>query len=146
MLRFVEANLVELHSRIFLKFRLENLPEDDGDVFRSRNHTLEKRNVMVQALVVDLVDDFGEDNVLELLEIHHHTGLGWNRTANGDLESIVMAVAVLVVANAVGLAILLVGHLGVVKTMRRGEFFSSSDFNHDGDRINQKESAASRAL
>jgi len=83
------------------------LPDRDGQVFRGRNSSGEFRHFPVQEAVIHCVQDFPVQNFLQLPQVHNETGARVHLTFDRDFKSVVMAVAVRVIAFTENAAILL---------------------------------------
>ncbi len=65
-----------------------------------RDQLPEPRDVEVQVLVVEVVEQPLLRQILEQVEVHHVAGLGIDLTLDGELELVVVAVVVRIVAHA----------------------------------------------
>src|SRR6476469_11019586 len=70
--------------------RGQYLPEGDDDVLGRRDDVFHERDVEIEVLVVDDVDDLSFDHLLELREIAHVTGLWIDVAVHRDIEGIVV--------------------------------------------------------
>src|SRR6266853_5983530 len=94
---FVDAHTMELRG---FKFRLEALPDSDGEVFGRGDFPGELVYFFVEEAMVKSVEHFPAHNVLQLLEVDDETRFRINCAFYGHLQSVVMAVAVGVIAFA----------------------------------------------
>ncbi len=78
----------------------------DREIFRGRNLGEEFRDFFVQEAVVHGVEDFAVHDFFELLEIDDKAGAGIDFAFHRDFESVVVAVAVGVIAFAEDAAVL----------------------------------------
>ncbi len=92
----------------------------DAEVFGGRDFFGEFRQ-RVQILMVVAGEHFPFDKAIEIDQIADHAGLFVDWAAYGDLERVVVSVAVGVVAFAVDGLIFGFGHGIAVQTMRGGE-------------------------
>ncbi len=76
---------------------------------------------LIQILMVEAVEDFARDGRVQRAEIADHSGLRRNGAADGDLEKIVVAVAVGMIALAVGLAVGGFAERRIVQPVRGGQ-------------------------
>ncbi len=98
----------------------------DREVFRG-GHTMGEFLQRIQVIQVVTREHFPFDEAVEIDEIADHTCAWIDRAADGDFESVVVSVAVRVVALAVGREIFFERHLGAVETVRRREVVAASE-------------------
>lgn len=91
----------------------ETAPDGDGDVLGGRDEDGELGDFEVEVTVVVDADDLGVEDVLDELEIDDEAGDGIDLAGEGDLKSVVVAVAVAIGALAED-ALVLVRRPGVV--------------------------------
>src|SRR6266542_3711964 len=80
--------------------RLENLPERDDDVFRGRYLAAHEMYVEVEIPMIHCAEDFANDQLLQLAQVHHVAGALVNRALYGHVENVVVTVPVGIVAFA----------------------------------------------
>src|ERR1700687_6045883 len=71
---------------------LQTAPNSHGDIFGGAQQILEPSHVAVQVPMVDIMDDQVLHNPVDVLQIDHHARTQVNRSANGHLELVVVAV------------------------------------------------------
>ena len=71
--------------------------------------------------MIDRWQDLLLEDLHQVGQVHHHARRGRNLAAHGDLEVVVVPVAVRVVADPVQPPVLLVGELGVVEPVTGAE-------------------------
>src|SRR5687768_3797176 len=98
--------------------RLENLPERDDDVLRSRDHAAHELHVEVEVAMIDDVHDLALDYFLQAREVQHVAGAVVNGTFDRYVESVVVAVPVRIVAFPERRLVLGVGEGRVEHAMR----------------------------
>jgi hypothetical protein len=76
------------------------LPDGPDDVFRGGYEPLQKVHIHVQVFVVYPVQNHPLDDLIQFVNIHHHAKPGIWRALDGDLQLIIVAMAVGVVALA----------------------------------------------
>jgi len=81
--------------------------------------------------VVAVSVDLAEHDVLQILEIEDHSGLGIGIALQSDLENVVVAMAVRVGARTVERLILLGREFFVTADVRCGEFGATGDVQGD---------------
>src|SRR5579863_9363928 len=81
----------------------------------------------IQVLQVIAGEHFPFNKTVEIDEVADHAGAGVDRAADGDFEGVVVAVAVRVVALAVGGDVFLGGHLRAVQAVRRREVVAAGE-------------------
>ena len=116
---FVDADAVQ--SR-FLEFGFQTLPAGDGEILRRRNLGEEFGDLFVEEAVVHGVEDFAVHDLFELLEIDDEAGAGIDFAFHCDFESVVVSVAVGVVAFAEEAAVLFRREVGIMVIVRGGKF------------------------
>ncbi len=88
-------------------FAVEACPDGDGDVFGGGDAGGELGDFEVEMAVVVDADDLALEDVFELLEVDDEAGDGIDFAGYGDLERVVVAVAVAVGAFAEDALVLL---------------------------------------
>src|SRR5690606_21683763 len=76
----------------------ELAPTRQYKVFRGGNGSRQEGDVEVQVLVIEMLDKFPLGDLLEMTEVHHVAGVGIHLALDRDLERVVVAVVVRVVA------------------------------------------------
>src|SRR2546423_1476825 len=111
---FPEHQPLQLPGR---DLRLENLPERSDDVLRSRDDVLHERHVEIEVPVVHHARDLLLDDLLQLGQIEDISGLGVGLAFDRNVQRVVVAVPVLVVALPEESRVLLVAEGRVMNPM-----------------------------
>ncbi len=80
------------------------------------------RDFVIQKTVIHALRDFSIQNFFELLQIEHHSGDRIGFAGDGDFQSVVVAVAVWIIAFAEDAPVLFRGQSGIVVQVRGGKF------------------------
>jgi hypothetical protein len=97
--------------------RLQDIENDDCEVFRSRNKILELC-FLIQILVIEWLEDVLTNDTVDVNEVADHPGRTIDLAADGDFNGVIMAMAIRIVAFAIGLTITLLGECLIVQAMR----------------------------
>ena len=112
------------------KLRRDALEEEPCQVLGSRIDAFKPRDVDVEVVVVDIVNHGLMDDRLEVLHVDQVSALGVHVAPDRELDHVVVAVAVRVVALAVDAPVLL-GREGVVaQDMGSGEAVAARELDH----------------
>src|SRR3954452_18248935 len=107
----------------FAESTLQNIVNGGAQVLGCGNQfgELGKR---IEVLVIKDLEDFAFHEAVEVEEIADHTGLRLDVAADRDLESVVVAVSIRIVAFAVGDGVFRIGHAIAMQTMGGAEAIS----------------------
>src|SRR5438270_3693824 len=100
-----------------LHLRSKYFPERDDDVLRCRNDTFHERNIEIEVLVIDDINDLALDDFLELRQVADVARFRIDPAVNRDVERIVVPVPVRIVALSEQPRVLGLRQLGVVYAM-----------------------------
>lgn len=103
LVRLVDLDLVQ-QLRLG-HHQLEGVPDKEGHVFGGTWQVFEVRHVLVQVEMVQLLHDGLVHVLLQVGDVHYHSGFGVHWTSYSDLDGIVVAVSIRVVTLAVHLTI-----------------------------------------
>src|SRR5215208_6777216 len=107
----------EALERARLHPRCKDSPERRDDVLRSRDDSLHERNVEIEVLVVHHVDDLALDDLLELGEVADVASLLIDLTLDRNVERIIVAVPVRIVALSEQTRVLGLRQFGVMNAV-----------------------------
>ena len=102
-------------EQIIWKLVSDTVEKGPCEIFGARDDILEPGDLDVEKSVINFIDDAIPQNVFEGFHVNQVTDSRVNGTKHGDLENIVMAVTMGIVALAVGFPIPLIGLLRVVQ-------------------------------
>ena len=108
----------------------ETLPNGDGDVFCCRDMVEKLGNFFIQEAVVHGIEDFAVHDFFEPFEIDHEAGARIDFAFYRDLQRVVVAVAVRIIAFAENAAVLVRRELRIVIVVRCGEFSFAREIDH----------------
>ena len=74
--------------------RLQAIPDLDGDILGGRNGAVERRHLVIQKPVIERLDHFALQNLLQYFEIQNHAGDRIGVAFDGHFQHVVVAVAV----------------------------------------------------
>src|SRR6185436_2156261 len=114
-------------QRARLDLGSEDFPERGDDVLGCRGDALHERNIEIEVLVIDAVDDLALDDFLQLRAVVYVTRLLVDLALNGTIERIVVTVPVRIVALPEEAQVLGFGELGIMNAMRGIEPHATSD-------------------
>ncbi len=117
------------------------LPDCDRDVLGSGDLVQEFRDLFVEEAVVHGVEHFAVHDFFELFEIDDEAGARIDFAFHRDFKSVVVAVAVRVIAFAEDATVFLRSEIRVVIEVRCGEFSFAREIDH---KIDGQLSVASR--
>lgn len=89
----------------FVESPKHRLPDEDCDVLSCRWSGLEVRDVFIDVHVVEWLHDCIVHHLLQIRQIHHHSSFTVNWTSNRNLDNIIVAVSVNIVALSEDFAI-----------------------------------------
>ena len=98
----------------------QNIVDGHAEVF-GRWHLVCEFRQGIKILVAEVGQDLALDESVEIHQVAYHAGARVHPSAYGDLELVIVSVAVRVIALAVGLAVPRVGHLRAVQAVRGRE-------------------------
>ena len=112
------------------KTALQYFENRDAEIF-SGGHGLSEFSHDIQILEMKVGEHFPFHKAVEIGEIANHAGALVNGAADGDFQSVIVAVTVRIVALAVDSAVFVGRHLCTVQPMRGREAIAASEMgNH----------------
>jgi len=114
-----------------LKAPLQYFEDLDAEIFRG-GHSLGEFFQRIQILEVVAREHFLFDETVEIDQIADHSGAGVEGAADADLEGVVVAVSVRVVAFAVGSMVFVGGHFRAMQAVRGGEAIAAREMGFHG--------------
>ena len=110
--------------------RLEQFPNHSRDVLARRNFSRQFRHFVIQVAMIHPVHHFPLQNILQLLQIQHHSRRRVRLARDRHFQHVIVPVAVRIIALAEDAAVLLRREIRVVVEMRRRKFDFARDSNH----------------
>jgi hypothetical protein len=120
--RLLQAHLFKMSEA---ELTLQNLKHAFAQNLSCGHKAVEIRE-HVEILVIEAVEDFGANTLVEIDDVADHSGVCDDGAADRDFDKIVVAVSVRIIAFAVGGLVLGVGERVGVEAMRRREHVTPS--------------------
>lgn len=117
ILHIIPWRLIQAHADVVLLIQVltQDLPDHVADIFGSRIEVFEFLRIQVQVFMVKAPLDLLFDDVLEHLQIDQVARHGVYFSADLDLQLIIVAVVIGVIAQPEDLLILLIAPVGIVQ-------------------------------
>src|SRR5579863_3809138 len=115
----------------FLEAAVQYFKDLDAEIFRG-GHSLREFLQRIQILQIVARHYFLFDETVEIDQIADHASALIDLAADGDFESVIVAVSMRIVTFAIGGAILFRGHGGAVQPVRGGEAIAAGEMSFHG--------------
>src|ERR1700676_74200 len=113
-----------------LDLRIEQLPNDAGDVLAGRDLSGEFGNFVIQKAMVHALHHFALEYFLQIFQVQDHACYWVGFSGDGHLEGVVMPMSMRVIAFAKDATILFQREIRIVVEVRGGEFDFAREENH----------------
>ncbi len=110
--------------------RIKEPPNHTRDVFACGNLTGELGNFVIQKAVVHALHHFAFKNLFQIFQVQHHSGDRIGFSGDGYLKSIVVPVAVRIIAFPEDAAIFFRREIWIVVKVRGGELDFAREQDH----------------
>src|SRR6266436_10303899 len=110
--------------------RLQQLPNYARNIFTGRNLSRQFSDLVIEMTVIHALHHFAIENFLEFFQVQDHAGDRIGLARNGYFQSVIVSVAMLIVALAKDTTVLLHRKIRVVVEVRGGKFDFSREKNH----------------
>ncbi len=125
--RLIEANPVQSAEG---QFGSDPPPDGYRQIFRRRHASAKFSNFFVEEAVVEDVQHLARQYLLEVFQVHHQSGTRINLSLNGDLQDVVVSMAVRVVSLAEDAPVFLGRKFRAVVIVRGGKLRFPCEINH----------------